>query len=98
MKEHTVSFKCYPYFWELSKAGKKPWEARLYDSKDERFKTIQDNWWKPQGCWIELVNTETKEVVKAKIYHYDTVSEVKKIGNWVVIYFRKPIPKQQVIL
>jgi hypothetical protein len=81
----TVSFKCYPYFWELSKSGQKPFDTRLYDPDDERFQLLEKT--KGDPIQLELVNSETGEKFKRIICGYQRVFRDSHFGNWVFIFF-----------
>lgn len=78
----VVSFKAYPYFWELSKNKQKNFDFRLYDPTDERFQLLEKDW---QVLSIELVNTETGEKFRRPIKGY--ISPGSSWGNWVCIFF-----------
>lgn len=79
---NVVSFKTYPYFWNLSKNGQKPFDMRHFDPTDERFQRLEKEW---EGLDIELVNTETGESFRRLIKHYEHARS--DMGNWVFIHF-----------
>jgi hypothetical protein len=84
MMKHVISFKTYPYFWELSKSGVKPFDIRLYDPDDERFNILNKHW---RDCTIELVNTETGEKFSRDIKRYQVLYPEYLIAHWVIIFF-----------
>lgn len=81
MARKEITFKSMPYFWGLNKTGQKPWDARLYDPDDERFKLLEDDW---RLCSIRLINTQTGESFRRPVKGYEHARPF--MGNWVFIY------------
>lgn len=83
-----LSFKTYPYFWELSKSGQKPFDLRLYDPDDEQFQALENDW---RQCAIRLVNTESGESFRRPVTGYEHVKPF--MGNWVIIHFTPEVKR-----
>jgi len=67
VKFKVIEFKSFPYYWNLTKEGKKPFDLRLVDFKDVRFKALA-RWRRNYKNWlIKLVNTETGEYLYHRI-------------------------------
>ena len=81
-KRKVLTFKTYPYFWKLSQEGKKPFDLRLFDPDDPRFKALEEDW---RLCKIKLRNTETSEWMIRTVKGYQHLAP--PMDNWVFIHF-----------
>ncbi len=82
-RRKELIFKTYPYFWQLSKNGQKPFDFRLYDPDDKRFQALEDDW---RQCSICLINTDTGERFCRPVTGYEHAKPF--MGNWVIIHFQ----------
>jgi hypothetical protein len=63
----VIEFKSFPYYWDRTREGKKPFDLRLVDFKDSRFQALS-RWRRNFKRWlICLVNTGTGERLYFKI-------------------------------
>ena len=87
----VVEFKSYPYHWNLTKEGKKPFDLRFYDNKDPRFRALAQ--WKPtwDNWLIKLINTETGEYL---YYKLDDLRWEQPSDGWVTIMLGKEIKEE----
>lgn len=84
----VIEFKSFPYYWNLTKEGKKPFDLRLIDENDPRFQALSR--WQPkwENWLIKLVNTETGEYLYYKI---DDIHWFEPVSTWLTIYLGKEI-------
>ena len=99
VKMKVISFKSYPYHWELTRDGKKPFDLRLVDPKDPRFRALRA--WKPYWpTWlIRLVNTETGERLYYKLLQVKYVPGPGECINipfkdWMILYLGDEIKEE----
>lgn len=99
IKWKVIEFKSSPYYWELTRDGKKKFDVRLVDHQDTRFRALEV--WKPYWpTWlIKLTNTETGEALYYKLLALKRMpgpSECINIPftNWIILYFGDQIKEE----
>jgi len=71
----VLRFKLLPPFFELCRDGQKPFDIRLWDSKDTRFRALAQMHY-PLKWWIEFENPTSGETFQREL------QEWKYLENW----------------
>ena len=99
MKPKIIEFKCLSPFFELTRDGKKPFDIRLIDPKDARFRALSQ-WKSNNASWkrlwaIRLVHPSGQSICR-ELLDVDYVRT--KIGlpiiDWLILYLGNDIPPE----
>lgn len=94
----TLEFKCISPFFELTRDGKKPFDIRLVDYNDPRFRTLAQ--WGHWRQWaIKLTNPVTGESLCkrliGKCYMPGRDYFSPSIENWIVLYLGDDVESEE---
>jgi hypothetical protein len=67
-----IVFKVEDSIWQLMREGKKHWDARLYDTSDNRFIRLSAGYWRPghkprympSESLVQFLNKDTGEILE----------------------------------
>ena len=83
----VLSFKCQSPFFELCRDGKKPFDIRLWDGKDKRFRALSQYHDFP-GWWIEFVHPGG-ETFKRELLTWEYLEDIHWYlmqPRWIIMY------------
>jgi hypothetical protein len=87
-----LEFKTISPFFELCRDGKKPFDIRLFDYHDKRFRSLSQRWVEN----IKFINPVTGESYTRKLkdwrYIQDTDHKFIK-PYWIIMYLGKVVPE-----
>jgi hypothetical protein len=94
----TLEFKTISPFFELCRDGKKPFDIRLQDTHDPRFRALsQVRLVYPLRNWaVKFTNPETNESFTRELFGWDYLYDHDKIPiqpNWIIMYLGKVVPE-----